>query len=72
MSKPRVVSKVYYKGEYVGKVKRVDGNICWVRYPEHLGGLQSFIWRFKSPGGYEELNNLHEWEGKHGVESKAV
>ncbi len=63
MSKPRKGANVYYKGELVGQVLSVEGNLCWVNYPDSMGGPNPFIWRFLEQGEYV-LNNLHDWDGK--------
>ena len=55
-AKPRQGDPVLYNGEFVGKVIRVEGNLCWVDYKE---GPNPFIWRFK-----DGLNQLHTWPSK--------
>lgn len=56
-SKPRVGDQITYRGVVVGRVTRVEGNLCWRTYPD--GESLPFIWRFK-----DGLNNLHSWPGK--------
>jgi hypothetical protein len=55
--KPRVGDTVTYQGEPVGKVTRVEGNLCWRSYPD--GESLPFIWRFR-----DGLNTMHDWPGK--------
>lgn len=58
-NKPQVGQPVTYRGEHVGTVQRVDGNLCWVNYPT---GTEPFIWRFN-----DGLNQLHDWPSKIGT-----
>lgn len=60
--KPRVGDPVTYEGAVVGKVLRLEGNLCWCDYAEH--GPLPFIWRFS-----DGLNALHDWPGKSGLRS---
>lgn len=55
--KPRVGDPIRYRGDVVGSVTRVEGNLCWRTYPN--GEALPFIWRFRN-----ELNMLHDWPGK--------
>lgn len=53
--RPRVGEAVSYLGEEVGKVTRVEGNLCF-----HSGSHDGpFIWCFR-----DGLNALHSWPGK--------
>ena len=54
---PRIGQPITYRGEIVGTVTRVEGNLCWRSYPD--GESLPFIWRFK-----DGLNTLHDWPGK--------
>ena len=58
-TKPHKNQKVFYKGDYVGDVLKVEGNLCWVKYPDNTSN--PFIWRFKGTNGYI-LNKFHEWK----------
>lgn len=55
-NKPQVGQIVTYRGETVGRVTSVEGNLCWVNYAT---GPAPFIWRFK-----DTLNVLHDWPTK--------
>lgn len=55
-SRPRKGDLVTYRGQVAGKVLSVEGELCWVDYPN---GANPFIWCFK-----DGLNNLHEWPTK--------
>lgn len=57
---------VFYEGQRVGTVRRLEGSLCWVDpltdSPSDLydGGPGSlFIWCFR-----DTLNALHEWPNK--------
>ena len=60
---PRKGDPVTYRGELVGHVSSVDGNICHIiPRPEHADLYPNgagFIWRFQ-----HGLNALHSWPGK--------
>jgi hypothetical protein len=58
--KPRIGQPITYKGEVVGVVTRVDGNLCWRSYPN--GESLPFIWRFS-----DGVNALHDWPTKAGA-----
>ena len=55
--KPRVGDTITYRGEVVGNVTRVEGNLCWRSYPD--GESLPFIWCFR-----DTLNILHDWPTK--------
>ncbi len=40
-NKPRAGQTVLYRGKPVGKVVRVEGNLCWRTYPD--GGIEPFM-----------------------------
>jgi hypothetical protein len=58
-SKPRKGDIVSYCNQPVGEVLSVDGSLCWVNYPESMGGPNPFIWAFK-----DGCNTLHDWPTK--------
>ena len=58
-SRPRVGQTIVYRGEPVGRVTSVDGNLCWRTYPD--GESLPFIWAF-----HDGLNALHDWPTKAG------
>ena len=53
--RPHKDDTVTYKGVPVGKVSRVEGNLCWLdNNPDKL-----FIWCF-----HDGLNKFHKWPTK--------
>ena len=72
--------KVFYKGEYVGKVAEIDGNICYpcrnkeesYKLEDETGENKSFIWRFTTQKFQHDkwvseitgYNSLHDWDSK--------
>lgn len=63
MTAPKKGDPITYRGELVGTVSSVNGNLCHVdplpahadKYPDNA----PFIWRFK-----DGPNKLHDWPGK--------
>lgn len=58
--KPRVGQPLTYRGEHIGTVRRVEGNLCVINYAD--GSEPSpFIWRF-----HDGLNTMFDWPTKEG------
>lgn len=55
MTAPRIDDPITYNGSVIGRVTRVEGDLCW------HSGEDLFIWRFR-----DGLNALHDWPGKVG------
>ena len=55
--KPRKGDRLIYKGQPLGEVISVEGNLCWFRHVE-TGIVDPFIWRFRSTGTLNTLISL--------------
>ena len=51
--KPRKGDRLIYKGQPLGVVTSVEGNLCWFRHATS-GAVDPFIWQFPADG---VLNN---------------